>query len=350
MEVALYAPGGFFDRLPVGIGADFVTSPHVHPVFGALLAEALRGLWDLTTRTDRPAVILELGAGDGTLAAQLTQALPDVEYVAVERSHPALEELRRRGFSAFPTLAETPIEPGAPVLVVANELFDNLPFHRLVRRDQGLVEILIDLDDSLLVEVERPCPLDLDDLCPPLSLDEEACVSPSAMHLMDEIAALALVGGAVLIDYARIPGGSGSSVHGYRRHREASDVLAEPGATDITAGVDMGGLADRARSRGMTVHGLVAQRDALRALGFREWAAAQTQQQAEALDRRSGRDAVATWNDRQAAQLLVDPDGLGGFRWLVLGPLGSKTPAWIPNPLPAGPRTGTSGITAAPVP
>ena len=37
MQHALYGPGGFYEDPPVGTHGDFVTSPHVHPVFGALV-------------------------------------------------------------------------------------------------------------------------------------------------------------------------------------------------------------------------------------------------------------------------------------------------------------------------
>ena len=37
MEIALSGPGGFFER-PRSAEGDFVTSPHVHPVFAQLLA------------------------------------------------------------------------------------------------------------------------------------------------------------------------------------------------------------------------------------------------------------------------------------------------------------------------
>jgi len=40
MELALYGEGGFYEEPPVGAAGDFVTSPHVHPVFAELLARA----------------------------------------------------------------------------------------------------------------------------------------------------------------------------------------------------------------------------------------------------------------------------------------------------------------------
>ena len=67
MEIALYARGGFYDAPPVGTAGHFVTSPHIHPLFGELLARGLRGLWERLGRPD-PFRVVEAGAGDGTLA------------------------------------------------------------------------------------------------------------------------------------------------------------------------------------------------------------------------------------------------------------------------------------------
>src|SRR5690348_8235326 len=69
VEAALYDPTfGFFTR---GSGAgrrrDFLTSPEVGPLFGAVLARALDTWWDELGCPD-PFVFVDCGAGEGTLA------------------------------------------------------------------------------------------------------------------------------------------------------------------------------------------------------------------------------------------------------------------------------------------
>src|SRR5581483_10374984 len=50
----------------------------------------------------------------------------------------------------------------------------------------------------------------------------------------------------LLIDYGTTNGqGSAGEVHGYRRHAVLEDVLADPGSSDVTAGVDLGAVAAR---------------------------------------------------------------------------------------------------------
>src|SRR5918996_5087543 len=58
MEAALYDPdGGFYSRLPVGEEAHFVTSPHLSPVFGRLVARQVAEFWGLLDRPARFGVI-----------------------------------------------------------------------------------------------------------------------------------------------------------------------------------------------------------------------------------------------------------------------------------------------------
>src|SRR5438477_10792253 len=102
MEVALYDPEeGFYRSVPVGARGAFVTSPHISPVFGRLVATQVEDLWELLDRPD-PFTVVEAGAGDGTLAAQILEHLPaglrrTVRYVAVERSAGARAALTRLG-------------------------------------------------------------------------------------------------------------------------------------------------------------------------------------------------------------------------------------------------------------
>src|SRR5215510_11021762 len=95
VDAALYGEGGFF---AAGHGAgrggrDFVTSPEVGTLFGALVARALDGWWDELGAPD-PFLVVDAGAGRGRLAADVIAAAPRcapaLRYVLVERS----DELR----------------------------------------------------------------------------------------------------------------------------------------------------------------------------------------------------------------------------------------------------------------
>lgn len=327
MELALYGPGGFYERPPVGPSGDFVTSPHVHPVFAELLARAIRDLWQRLDEPD-PFRVVEVGAGDGTLAASLVRHLADLPlaYTGVEISPGA-----RSALAAIDGVTVTDELTGTADLVLAHELLDNLPF-RIVR---GQREIRVGVASGRFVEVEAPLDDELAAVLAFMGAGEEAdadrLVPVGALSFVDRLAAVATRGYALLIDYGGLSG-AGGGVHGYQGHRVVEDVLTHPGDTDVTAGVDFGLVTARAASWGLRPLGTVGQRDALLGLGFERWLREELTRQQAQLDARDGLEAVRTWSGRSRATLLADPAGLGRLRWLLLGGAGLTAPSWITEP------------------
>jgi SAM-dependent MidA family methyltransferase len=317
MELALYGPGGFYEGSPVGADeeAAFVTSPHIHPVFGRLLAEGIHELWDLLGCPE-PFRIAEVGAGDGTLARQLLDALPDVPvaYDAVDRSEAAREALAQLGSVAVGERFD-----GTPHLVLAHELLDNLPF----RRFRGGREVLVGMNGERFVEV-----LVGDEAVTDETPADETILPDGASAFLAELASRLSRGYALLIDYGG-SGGPGGPAHGYRGHRVVEDVLADPGSSDITAGVDFEWLGGRAEELGLAVLGDVTQHDALMSLGFERWVRDQLAEQARSLGEGRGIEAVRAWSGRSRATLLADPGALGRIRWMLLGAGGVAAPSWI---------------------
>ena len=319
MELALYAPDGFYERPPVGPGGDFVTSPHVHPVFGELLARGLRELWDHLGRPD-PFRLLEIGGGDGTLARQLLEHLRDLPlfFGAVEASAGARERL---GAIAGIHVLDEPMPD--PHVVLGHELLDNLPF-RLVA---GTSEIRVGLEDGRVVRVETPAPSDLAAAVGPPGDGTERAVPTGALALIDRLAAILHPGYALFVDYGGE--GDGGPVHGYRGHRLVEDVLVDPGTADITAGVDFRLLAEAASSGGLRPFPTVSQFRALSALGFANWMRDELAAQGAMLNRGDGLEAVRRWAGRSRASILVDPGHLGRLRWFALGSPGLPRPSFL---------------------
>ena len=88
MEIVLYDPGhGFYDRSGTRLGraGDFYTAAHVHQLFGATLAAHLRELHSASQDRDRWSIV-EVGPGDGTLAADVLTALGRHDGAAEELS------------------------------------------------------------------------------------------------------------------------------------------------------------------------------------------------------------------------------------------------------------------------
>jgi NADH dehydrogenase [ubiquinone] 1 alpha subcomplex assembly factor 7 len=324
------AIGDRYDTPPVGADAHFVTSPHIHDAFALLVSEALRGMWTQSGRPE-PFRVVEVGAGDGTLARQLLVRLHDlpIDYTAVDRSEGARSALSRiEGIS----VAERLTEVGAvgPDVVLANELLDNLPVRRVRVRPGGPVEVRVGIDDrGDLVEVETPCDAQLAaSATPGIREGEETTVPVGALAFVDDLAGVLTNGWAILIDYGGSVRPTGD-VHGYRKQRVVEDVLADPGSADITAGVDFHQIEERARGNGLRVEGSPSQRDALVSLGFDRWVLAELERQGELMRERAGVEAVRAWADRSRATLLVDPGRLGRLRWMVLAAGEVPAPDWL---------------------
>lgn len=165
MELALYNPhhgfyssGGQAGRR----GKDFLTSPEVGPLFGAVLARAIDGSWNQLGQPD-PFAVIEAGAGRGALAASVLRAKPAcldaLRYVMVERSE-LLRTQQQETLKSVKTLlagstckiesaGELPKkvsadQPAVPFgMVIANELLDNLPSRILELTSSGWEEVKI---------------------------------------------------------------------------------------------------------------------------------------------------------------------------------------------------------------
>ncbi|HJT37550.1 MAG TPA: SAM-dependent methyltransferase [Actinomycetota bacterium] len=314
MEAALYDPdAGFFSGAsPAQPSGDFVTSPHLSPVFAGLLTVQLRDAWRALGEPD-PFTLVDLGAGSGALARGIVNAARSDEAfaealhgVAVERGAVAAMRLASVGLKTARDLAE--LQPITGV-VVANELFDNIPF-KLFSGDR---EMTISEEGGRLI-------------WQPLPSTSIRPFSPRSLELIDQIARTLQRGYAFIIDYGFTGEETPEMVRGYRGHRLVEDVLDDPGSTDITGPVDFDALAARGRSNGLQLWGPVTQRDALMALGYRATLDRMRADQQQREQAGEWRAAIEYYGERGQAAMLVDPAGLGGLKVLALGTEGLPPP------------------------
>jgi SAM-dependent MidA family methyltransferase len=357
VEESLYGDGGFFTR---GGGAgragrDFVTSPEVGPLFGAVVARALDGWWDDLGRED-PFLVVDAGAGRGRLATDVLAAAPRcakaLRYVLVERSaelraahrdvlevEPAEDVLGPavRGGDDAPfvqvtgvgpivtSLAEMPAAPMSGV-VVANELLDNLPFRVVERAEGGWVEVRISHDGDRFVESPVPA-------TPEVAVDAgtvAAGVVPVGARLPVPVAArqwLHAAAGALrrgvlaVVDYTAtapelVERGQDGWLRTYLDQARGRPPLDAPGEQDITADVPVEFLVHAAARAGFTLERETTQAEWLRDLGIDELVA----------EARTAWDARSHVGDLEAlrhrsrvgeAAALTDPTGLGAHHVLV---------------------------------
>lgn len=351
MERALYDPvDGFFGAgAGAGSRADFLTSPEVGPLFGAVIARAIDGWWAELGRPD-PFTVIEVAAGTGTLAQSVLAASPEclgaLTYVLVERSEVLRDRQRERlpvgvATLAFPPSGAEDVDgpttegglgprvvslgemPSLPVtgVVLANELLDNLVFRLLERADDGWLEVRVGLSGDDLPLVELTVPADEDDarlaerLAPDAVVGARLPVQRAAADWLGGALALVERGRVVVLDYAADTPDLAARppdewLRTYRAHGRGGPPLDALGSQDITCEVALDQLAlvrragaHRSQADFLAAHGI----DVLVAEGRRVWAERAHLGDLEAIRARS---RVGE------AEALTDPAGLGAFHVL----------------------------------
>lgn len=275
MAAALYDPQhGYYARQTrqVGRKGDFFTSVSVGPVFGALLAQRFLHWWSASGKPEAWRII-ELGAHDGTLAADVLTALHGLDEDAFRTlDYTIIEPLPRLAAAQRDRLAEFGktvtftataqlLEP-RPGIAFGNELLDALPFHLVEWRAGRWTECRVGWTSGTFT------------WCPgnPLSPETAAATrqlsGPFPEGYRTEIrtcfpelfAPLAKALGTGLLlwldygfsrpDYYSVARSSGT-LRTFSKHRAGEDPFADPGGCDITAHVDFTAAAEAGIALGM---------------------------------------------------------------------------------------------------
>ncbi|MES2656981.1 MAG: SAM-dependent methyltransferase [Verrucomicrobiota bacterium] len=277
MATALYHPElGYYAREPrqVGRGGDFFTSVSVGPLFGELLARRFLKEWESLGSPGRWRII-ECGAHDGTLAADILGAISQLqpsafgalEYVIPEPL-PRLQAAQRETLARFEEKIHFLTDAGElsgdplPGIAFGNELLDALPFHVVERRDGRWHECLVaNHDDGFRWQNDHEitCPA-LQAALAPLGNDfpdgYRTEVRTNLRDFLEPLTRSLTSGLFVWPDYGFArpefyhPDRTQGTLRTFSNHRAAEDPLAGIGEIDITAHVDFTAVAEAAISLG----------------------------------------------------------------------------------------------------
>lgn len=336
MDVALYDPDeGYYrtrDDRATRAG-DFLTAPEMDPIFGAALGRQLRECW---VRLGRPGllVVRDEGAGSGALGAALLAAARDeddgfldaLRYLPVERGRDREAAIRDRlvqlGLGAAladPADAGIPLDPG---VVVANELLDALPVHRVGIEAGRLRERFVSWRDGWFAEIagEPSTPrLEATLAAAGVMLREGQCaeICLAAQDWIEALSRSLARGYAIVIDYG-LPAGElygpqrdRGLLRTYRGHHAGDDPFRAVGEQDLTAHVELTTLERVARAAGLMVLGRTTQAELMAGLDA-----------GELLVELGARPDITTERYRTARATLMrllDPSAMGSFAVLVLG-------------------------------
>lgn len=316
MHLALYGEQGFYTRADGGSAGrrgDFLTSPEVGPLFGAIVARMLDAEWARLGRPD-PFTVVDLGAGPGTLARAVHAAAPAcreaMHYVAVELS-PAQRARHPEHVASVAAVDELGAAASLDGVVIANEVLDNVPF-QLVVFDGGWREAFVVLDGHGDLVERLSAPFDTAPLVLPATAAHgaRAPLVGGAGGLVAAARTLLRSGTVVVVDYGVARTAELALrpwrdwLRTYRDNERAGHYLANPGEQDITADVPVDQLPAhdtlRTQAQWLARWGI----DDLVAEGKQVWSERAARPDLEALRMRSR---------VSESEALLDPSGLGAF-------------------------------------
>ena len=275
MELALYCPEtGFYETNQdnVGRAGDFITSVSAGSLFGELLAFQFAGwLADLRI-ADCELRIIEAGAHDGRLAADILHWLEkfrpelsrQIEYWILEPS-PVRQAWQKKTlerfapgvcwFTGFDDLKLKTKNAKLPGVFFGNELLDAFPVRRLGwdAKVQSWFEwgVALDGEKFIWAKISRPQSALPSAICllPSVFLSVlpdgyTIEFSPGAEDWWRAAAGILARGKLVAIDYGYTaeeqfsPSRPDGTLRAYHRHQAGADLLADPGEQDLTAHVN----------------------------------------------------------------------------------------------------------------
>lgn len=341
MTVAEYMAEALHDRSggyyassdPLGSSGDFVTAPEISQMFGELV-----GLWTLSAwigaGAPKPACLVELGPGRGTLMADMLRAIggnvdaAEVFQIHLVETNPSLRALQAKRLEPLQPVWHDDIStlPEAPWFLVANEFLDALPIRQLRWTDGAWREYLVVPDKAgtglgwgversasplvgLLPAKTRDCAAE--GTMAELTLAANAITGDIARHVAE------FGGAALLIDYGSKRQALGGSLQAVRDHRRV-DPLTGPGLADLSSHVDFSQIRDAAEDGGALFVGPVGQGRFLFELGI--------EKRASAL-KRGGSDVQRRAIDGAMCR-LIGPKEMGTlFKVAAVLPRGTPNPA-----------------------
>ena len=343
-ENGFYSTGG----LKIGKDGDFCTSPSLGSDFAYLLAvQIVEWLLDLEKMGFYVDIfsLVEIGPGEGTLMRDLIEAISEIAPSLISKIEFVLVELNTgmrlrqekvvKSFKGvklrWSNLEELTLKPVTGV-VIANELLDAFPVERLVFRGdkvfrQGVTlnEIngrhyldFIDLKTTPDINMflkEAECLLKIE--FPPKQIcngwvTEWHCDVPLWFEKISKV----LINGTLLVvDYAMeskryySPSRKTGTLIAYKNQEANPNIFKDAGFCDLTTHLCIESTITYAIRNGWKFLGEARQGQALLALGLSKIL--------YSIQKSASEDLSFALNRRESLLRLVDPMGLGEFRWLA---------------------------------
>ena len=355
MELALYHPEfGYYARRenPVGKRGDYVTAPSLSPVFSFAIARLFR---EFMGRCEGEVCsFVDIGCGDGELVRSVAASIDDerARFFGVDRALGRVSRempLTRPSATLSPqsgeragvrgefvrTLDEVPRD--GTHLIFSSELYDAIPFARLVKRGEHLHELYVaERDDTLDWSEHEASPV-YDDYFTSRGIElsegqfADIAVEWEAFH--EDVARFVSRGLIVTLDYG-FPGDKlfhsrvrrFGTAAAYSNHRVHRDLLSDPGGQDLTAHINFSDLERAGERQGARTLFFDRLAKFLLSIGITEHPLFRPVHELEVA---SAEEGMALIEARDEARRLVLPDGMGEDLRVLVQAKGVSFENWL---------------------
>jgi SAM-dependent MidA family methyltransferase len=338
MELCLYHESyGYYisGKHKIGKDGDFYTSSFIGEIMGEMIGKWIAKQCE-NMNGDEELFIVEWGAGTGRMAGQLLSYIynhhPDLYqrtvYTIVEASpyhrqwiQQALAEHLDRIQLRTEKECLNEMRHKRRSLVLANELLDAFPVHRIELQQEKIYEIYVSWDDAVGAFTERRMPAAheliryLSEGAVELVEGQMAEINLEALSWIRKIGTAMNKGTMILIDYGHLANElyarhrMRGTLMCYRKHQAHDDPYVYVGEQDITAHVDFSACQRAAEEAGFLRQAYSTQTEFLVEAGIME-----------ELQAHDGRDpfSAASKRNRSIRQLLISDQMGDTFKVLVL--------------------------------
>ncbi|MCX8031561.1 MAG: SAM-dependent methyltransferase [Thermodesulfovibrionales bacterium] len=290
MEMALYDHEyGYYMREDIVIGkyGDFYTSPHLHPIFGAMIGKQIEEFMVWVKKN--PFTIVEIGAGMGYLTKDLLDylhkkdKLNKIRYYLVE-INPHLRKQQTQLLKNYDFIEwVSSLDELTPFIgcVISNELLDSFPV-RVIEVEDKVYEIFISLKDKKFTELKVPASQEVLDYLDEFNINllpfqpYRTEVNLKIKEWLKKVSKKLQEGFILTIDYGYCTDEyyceerNKGTLLSYFKHQVSEDIYSNIGQQDITAHVNFSSLHKWGKESKLKTLGFTSQGAYLISLGIDE--------------------------------------------------------------------------------
>jgi cyclopropane-fatty-acyl-phospholipid synthase len=285
MEIALYDKnfGYYINKNPIGKDSDFITAPEITSLFGETIAlffvEKIRNNLSNYQKIN----IIELGAGQGTLALDILNAFnkftdiyQKIKYIILDCNIKLVEiqkeKLKNHIDKVIWINNLDEIDSPSPVIFLANEFFDCLPIKQFFKQKNEFFErIIVENDRNFAFSSKKAenLPSVIENFAEDYEDDEIIEYSEASINFIQKIAEVIKKnkGIALIIDYGYAGFTFGDSLQSISSHKY-NNIFEKIGESDLTVHVNFRLLYYFAMQAGIKNLYINNQSDFLRQLGI----------------------------------------------------------------------------------